>query len=605
MNIPSTLLLAIALANTAIGMYVWRQQPVSAANRSFAFLAATIASWTVGIALAHHGTSHVEMFTRYTFATASLIPFAILLVFHTFPNERHLRLNRISKVFAFASIIFSLVSLTPAIVRSAHRQLDGLTVQYGALHTVYGVYICASLVWSFSIFLPRYLHAAGLTRLQFRYFALGLIVPGLGVTVTNLLIPLVSQSSRYGQYGPYFALIFLAFTAHALIRYRFLDIRLVLQRSATFLLALAASVVLLGSFLLLLARVARWTLSATELSFLLLGGIALGLLLQPLRTILTRLLDSYAYRARTDYPKTLREASDALTKTLDFDSLVALIVSTVLQATRAERAGFYLQSGSDFILRLERHYFDVASPETIPRISATSELVHVLRHSNEPLVAEEIARRSWIGAQDLLPQLKRCNWAVLVPVQSEHRLIGILGLGRKLSGDPFFPDDLAFLSTISGQATTAITNAELYQQVVLVNEYLNNILRTMESGVIAASQDGAITLFNAAAERMTGLHREITAAGTIDSLPLALRDALTAAIRGDIPQLQLETTLLDRKGRISPVVCSTSPLRDSRGTILGAVLVFSDLTTLKHLEAQKQQAERLASLGALASGIAH
>jgi signal transduction histidine kinase len=56
---------------------------------------------------------------------------------------------------------------------------------------------------------------------------------------------------------------------------------------------------------------------------------------------------------------------------------------------------------------------------------------------------------------------------------------------------------------------------------------------------------------------------------------------------------------------ILPLVYSTAPLQDRDGSTHGALIVFSDLTRLKDLENEKQRAERLASFGALASGVAH
>jgi signal transduction histidine kinase len=52
-------------------------------------------------------------------------------------------------------------------------------------------------------------------------------------------------------------------------------------------------------------------------------------------------------------------------------------------------------------------------------------------------------------------------------------------------------------------------------------------------------------------------------------------------------------------------VCSTSALRDERGSINGALVVFSDLSRVKALESEKRRAERLAAFGTLVSGIAH
>ncbi|MEK7324745.1 MAG: histidine kinase dimerization/phospho-acceptor domain-containing protein, partial [Chloroflexota bacterium] len=49
----------------------------------------------------------------------------------------------------------------------------------------------------------------------------------------------------------------------------------------------------------------------------------------------------------------------------------------------------------------------------------------------------------------------------------------------------------------------------------------------------------------------------------------------------------------------------TSALRDERGAIHGALIVFSDLSNIKALESEKRRAERLAAFGTLVSGIAH
>jgi signal transduction histidine kinase len=54
-----------------------------------------------------------------------------------------------------------------------------------------------------------------------------------------------------------------------------------------------------------------------------------------------------------------------------------------------------------------------------------------------------------------------------------------------------------------------------------------------------------------------------------------------------------------------PIICTTSPLHDQTGAVLGAVAVFSDLTPLKKLELERRRAERLAYFEMLAAGIAH
>src|SRR2546428_13707862 len=82
--------------------------------------------------------------------------------------------------------------------------------------------------------------------------------------------------------------------------------------------------------------------------------------------------------------------------------------------------------------------------------------------------------------------------------------MGAIVVGPKLSGDPFYPQDLDLLMTLPNQAGVAVKNAQLYAQVLLANEHLNNIVSTIESGVVAGDASGQGTLLNRGAAQPTG-----------------------------------------------------------------------------------------------------
>ena len=108
-------------------------------------------------------------------------------------------------------------------------------------------------------------------------------------------------------------------------------------------------------------------------------------------------------------------------------------------------------------------------------------------------------------AERAVAELNKLGAEVAIPFMSEDTLLALLIIGPKLSGDAYFSDDLELLSTLSNQAAIAMQNAQLYRQVLLANEYIENILGTMENGVVAIDSLRHITLCNKAAERMTGL----------------------------------------------------------------------------------------------------
>jgi PAS domain S-box-containing protein len=193
----------------------------------------------------------------------------------------------------------------------------------------------------------------------------------------------------------------------------------------------------------------------------------------------------------------------------------------------------------------------------------------------------------------------------VVPLVEEGEAIGFIVLGAKRSGDPYFSNDADLLTTLANQAAVAVRNAQTHARVVQVNEEMQKILETIESGVVAVGPRGRITLFNRAAEHFTAVSAQDVRGQGPDRLPAPLGRLLQSTAADGQARSQNEFTLPDAAGQLIPLVCSTSPLRGPNGSILGAVAVLVDMSRLKELEQEKRRAERLASIEAIASGLIH
>lgn len=237
-------------------------------------------------------------------------------------------------------------------------------------------------------------------------------------------------------------------------------------------------------------------------------------------------------------------------------------------------------------------------------LSAGSPLVTFLRRESRVLVLEETNRKNR-DLKDVAQELRLFGGEIAFPFFDDNSLLGILIVGPKLSGDPYFLDDIDLVSTLASQAAIAMKNAQLYRQVVLANEHIENIVETMESAVIAVTAEGLVTLFNSAAERLTGLKADEMKGRRVSDLPDTISEPIVATLKGRTPRLQVETLIRNNAGDLCPAIYSTSTLKDRSSAILGVVAVFSDLTRLRELEAEKRRTERLASIGAFVSSIAH
>jgi two-component system sensor histidine kinase PilS (NtrC family) len=158
---------------------------------------------------------------------------------------------------------------------------------------------------------------------------------------------------------------------------------------------------------------------------------------------------------------------------------------------------------------------------------------------------------------------------------------------------------------LSGQTQRAGERLQRHRQYAgdLASLHRNTI-RCLSSGLVTVTLDGMITTVNEAACEILGLVREDATgqplAASIPGLGRVLDEIGTV---GSVRRLEIDAVRPDGSARNLGI--SATPLSDHTGQIIGRVLHFQDLTELRRMQYQVERAERLASIGRLAAGIAH
>ncbi|MBN2381777.1 PAS domain S-box protein [bacterium] len=133
-----------------------------------------------------------------------------------------------------------------------------------------------------------------------------------------------------------------------------------------------------------------------------------------------------------------------------------------------------------------------------------------------------------------------------------------------------------------------------------------NILRSIDSGLIAVNLEGKIATFNLAAERLTG-YSEKEVIGQAVSRILPIDDLIDFRSMDKLSEQlnRFEHMFKTKDDRELYLGFSISNLYDEHGKNTGYIIIFQDLTDYKKLEHTQKKNEKMAILGELAARMAH
>lgn len=137
-------------------------------------------------------------------------------------------------------------------------------------------------------------------------------------------------------------------------------------------------------------------------------------------------------------------------------------------------------------------------------------------------------------------------------------------------------------------------------------EFIENILRSLNAGVIVVDSEFSILEMNPAARSILRLKGPIEGA-MMRELPVTREfiPFFETVFRDLLPLSREEMTIVGESGEPRIIGLSASPVVNRAGAVIGVVAAFQDITHTKSLEAKLIQSEKMKTVGMLSSSIAH
>ena len=405
--------------------------------------------------------------------------------------------------------------------------------------------------------------------------------------------------------------------ASAIVRYRLRDIEVIVKRGVAYAAFLTASIALYFAMSKLTAFFFANDADDHNRIVAILATVVVVLLAQPVKEAVQNAIDRMFYRDRYDYRRALVAFARDLNADLDVERLGQRLVARVVETLVVDRMALMLadERSGDFVPIGE---YGFAAP--VPSLGRASSFVARLDAGHTIALDDPIVAARFVAEE--VECWRDRDLYYFVPCVFEGGAIAVLALGHKHLDEPLSSEDLTLLTAVAGQVATAIENGRLYRQLHVkaeelgrMREFNENILESLDDGLIVFDDEERIVRWNVALERFYGVTCE-DAVGRkladvfdgpfVEALRVARAEHPYGATLSRVP---LAGRLGDGETRPRILVNATEvPLQNVSGdesAVIGTILLIEDITDRVRLEEQLQISEKMASIGLLAAGVAH
>ncbi|MBV9300976.1 MAG: PAS domain S-box protein [Acidobacteriaceae bacterium] len=433
--------------------------------------------------------------------------------------------------------------------------------------------------------------------------------------------------------------------AYAITRYRLMDVDIIFQQGYVYTLATLA---VIGTFYGLIFLIFN-TRTISPPAFVVLIAFA-TFVFQPIRRWIQEQLDRWVfYRDRYDARLTLIEFARELGSETDQNAMLAKVSERLLRTLSLQQIGFFLLEEASGSFQL--HSLTQKSGRAAKLNGDALHLRFLEEGAHKPYIfferpkhLRDIVSQEW--PQSVRDTIAALDFTYYVACKSRGRTIAFFGVSRTTEGDFLSSDDVELLVTLSNYVAIAIENSRLYSSLQRkadeyerLKEFSENIVESINVGILAADLDDRVESWNTQIEKLTGIPRDEAIGRQLSELfpaelcqkfdelkgqdgihnvykmPLGRRVSQAEAsengqeVNGRA-QVNGYGGLSIAKGpapqpRESVVNLAIAPWVSKELKRIGRLIIFDDITDRDELERRLVQADKLSSIGLLAAGVAH
>lgn len=400
--------------------------------------------------------------SKLDFIFASLIAYFLSLFAIHFPTENK-RLTIKSELLLFIPI--GSVILLTIFGKIFYYQNSGLV--YNIL--LFIIYFLTIAIYFFPItfynLITKYKHSQGVAHIQLQYIILGLLVAITIGLVLSFEFAINRSNSTLFSIAYIACIVYAAATSYAMIKYRFMDIRVIVRRGVIYGISLILVLAIYTYLALALKSTIEqsWNINTTWTAIILIALVALGF--PPLKRLVEKIVDT-TFKGRQSIDLAVQEVRDAVAKKTDAQELADAVAKNIQG---------YLNANAVKIFLLERTKgCFVHSPDAMQREELhedSSDLARLALVKPDVIIRDEIPHLIEEGKgngnlQRAEHDMKKRHITAYVPLRTEDEVIGIIAVGDRTGSDAYTVQDVQYLEHVRDQVTAPLANALQYRDAM-------------------------------------------------------------------------------------------------------------------------------------------
>ncbi len=475
-KLAPVVVLGTFFANVFLAAIVYRNNPKSWTNRFLTLLSLVFAGWTIFNFLALlPGTEETRLFfvRLVMFVTAFMGVFTYLLAV-TFPAEKLLLEKTAFFAVVFAAIIVAGLGLSPWMFSSLKNTANGgFNLNPGPALALFGLSHIGFTTAGFVILIKKLHLSVGRARQQLYWFLWGIILTLSLITVSNFLVIIFLDSIQYTFIGPTFTLFQAGFITYAIVKHRFLDIRLLVARSIAYsLLGVTLGIMYVAGLFFVSYFITKENSALNSINIVSSTVLALliALSFQPLRYWFEAVTDKILHQEHYDAESLLQHLSKSMATSISLKDISSDVLRIIKENLRLTKIGLII------VHKKHLHRYTRNHKQKNQHYRLTKREINFLK-SKPLLLFDELVESK------VKEILRKYHIFAIVPLKTRKHFIGFLALGEKASGDTFFTYDVRLLKIIGPELAIALQNAQRFEEIQQFNQTLQRKIKQATSNL--------------------------------------------------------------------------------------------------------------------------